>query len=61
MLAREFVPFRPSLGGRGDYSGLSYESPIHRPTVKGFYEPKVVPYPVGKPVFVSGYTRRDGT
>jgi hypothetical protein len=41
--------------------GLSYETYIPRPTQKGYYEPKVVPYPVGKPVHVSGYYRRDGT
>jgi len=42
-------------------NGLSYETPIPRPTVKGYYEPKVVPYPEGKPVYVNGYYRKDGT
>ena len=32
-----------------------------RPTKKGYYEPKVVPYPAGKPVYVSGYYRSNGT
>jgi hypothetical protein len=41
--------------------GLSYETYIPRPTKKGYYEPKVVPYPVGKPVYVNGYYRSDGT
>jgi hypothetical protein len=41
--------------------GLSYETYIPRPTKKGYYEPKVVPYPVGKPVFVQGYYRSSGT
>ncbi len=41
--------------------GLSYETFIPRPTKKGYYEPKIVPYPVGKPVAVRGYYRKDGT
>lgn len=41
--------------------GLSYETFIPRPTKKGYYEPKIVPYPVGKPVFVNGYYRKNGT
>jgi hypothetical protein len=40
---------------------LSYESYIPRPTLKGYYEPKVIPYPTGKPVYVSGYYRKNGT
>jgi hypothetical protein len=42
-------------------NGLSYDTVIPRPTVKGYYEPKVVPYPEGKPVHVNGYYRKDGT
>jgi hypothetical protein len=42
-------------------NGLSYETVIPRPTVKGYYEPKVIPYPTGKPVYVHGYYRKDGT
>jgi hypothetical protein len=30
--------------------GLSYQTVIPRPTAKGYYEPRVVPYPVGKPL-----------
>jgi hypothetical protein len=41
--------------------GLSYETYIPRPTKNGYYEPRVVPYPVGKPVYVNGYYRQDGT
>ncbi len=41
--------------------GVSYEPVIPRPTQKGYYEPKVIPYPVGKPVYVSGYYRKNGT
>jgi len=43
------------------HDGLSYETTIPRPTKKGYYEPKLVPYPEGKPVFVNGYYRKDGT
>ena len=50
-----------SPGTQGTKSGLSYETPIPRPTVKGYYEPKIVPYPVGKPVYVNGYYRKNGT
>jgi hypothetical protein len=46
---------------QGASHGLSYETYIPRPTVKGYYEPKVVPYPVGKPVHVNGYYRKNGT
>jgi hypothetical protein len=42
-------------------NGLSYETVIPRPTVKGYYEAKVIPYPTGKPVYVQGYYRKDGT
>lgn len=42
-------------------SGLGYQTCIARPTKKGYYLPKVIPYPVGKPVYVNGYYRRDGT
>jgi hypothetical protein len=42
-------------------SGLEYDTYIARPTKKGYYEPKVIPYPTGKPVFVNGYSRRNGT
>jgi len=42
-------------------NGLSYETYIPRPTAKGYYEPKVVPYPAGKPVHVNGYYRKNGT
>jgi hypothetical protein len=41
--------------------GLSYETVIPRPTKKGYYEPKIVPYPTGKPVAVRGYYRKNGT
>jgi hypothetical protein len=41
--------------------GLTYETYIPRPTKKGYYEPTVVPYPVGKPVYVNSYYRQDGT
>jgi hypothetical protein len=40
---------------------LSYEIRIPRPSFQGYYEPKFLPYQVGKPVYVSGYTRRNGT
>lgn len=43
------------------HDGLAYETVIPRPTAKGYYEPNVIPYPVGKPVFVNGYFRKDGT
>ncbi|HEV3255442.1 MAG TPA: hypothetical protein VG013_01055 [Gemmataceae bacterium] len=52
-------PARQSKQARGD--GLSYETFIPRPTWKGYYEPKIVPYPKGKPVFVHGYFRKNGT
>jgi hypothetical protein len=54
----------PVAGGQAKQvpgDGLSYETVIPRPTVKGYYEPRVVPYPAGKPVYVSGYYRKDGT
>jgi hypothetical protein len=54
-------PFSASQNKQATNGGLSYETPIPRPTVKGSYEPKVVPYPEGKPVFVNGYYRKDGT
>ncbi len=41
--------------------GASYQTYIPRPTQKGYYTPKVVPYPAGKPVFVQGYYRKSGT
>jgi hypothetical protein len=53
------VPATPSK--QASSNGLSYETVIPRPTVKGYYEPKVVPYPEGKPVHVNGYFRKDGT
>ncbi len=55
---------RPASVGQSNQGtgyGLSYETCIPRPTVKGYYEPKVVPYPVGKPVHVNGYYRQNGT
>jgi hypothetical protein len=51
----------PTETKQASNNGLSYETVIPRPTVKGYYEPKVVPYPTGKPVFVNGYYRKDGT
>jgi hypothetical protein len=50
-----------SQAKQGADNGLSYETRIPRPTVKGYYEPKVVPYPTDKPVYVNGYYRKDGT
>jgi hypothetical protein len=41
--------------------GLAYQTAIPRLTVKGYFEPKVVPYPEGKPVYVRGYYRKNGT
>jgi hypothetical protein len=55
------LTFSRSLSKQATKGGLSYETTIPRPTVKGYYEPKIVPYPAGKPVYVSGYYRRDGT
>jgi hypothetical protein len=56
-LAESVSPSKPATGN----GGLSYETSIPRPTKKGYYEPKVVPYPVGKPVYVNGYYRANGT
>jgi hypothetical protein len=44
-----------------DGTALSYETYIPRPTLKGYYEPRVIPYPTGKPVYVNGYYRKNGT
>jgi hypothetical protein len=51
----------PYYARRDTASGWSYQTYIPRPTQRGYYTPRVVPYPVGKPVFVNGYYRQDGT
>jgi hypothetical protein len=41
--------------------GWAYTPVIPRTTQKGYYEPKLIPYPLDKPVSVRGYVRKDGT
>jgi hypothetical protein len=53
---KPIAPYNPP-----QFKGGSTNPVVPSQSQKGYYEPRMIPYPTSRPVYVNGYYRKDGT